>query len=128
MSPDVVLRAVTPDDDAFLVKLYGTTRPEVSMFGWDTAEQQAFVRMQFDMQTRSYTPQYPNAEHSIITLSRRDAGRLIVNRSADAITLTDIAVLPEFRGRGIATSILERLQGEAVRNNRPLDLTVERTN
>src|SRR5436305_1584692 len=125
---DVVLRAVTSADEEFLVRLYGSTRPEIAMFGWDDAEQHAFIRMQFDMQRRSYAIQSPNAEHSIIIHQKRQAGRLIVDRDPAAISLADIAVLPEYRGKGIATKIIGRLQDEASRAGRSIELTVERMN
>lgn len=128
MATSVVLRAATPDDEVFLLQLYGTTRPEVAQFGWDEAEQQAFITMQYQMQTRSYDMQHPNAEHSVIIYEGRSAGRLIVDRTATAIELTDIAVLPEFRGKGIASTLIQRLQEEAARTGVDVDLTVDRTN
>jgi len=125
---DVILRGVTAADEDFLVGLYATTRPEVAMFGWDEAEQHAFIRMQFDMQRRSYAMQSPTAEHSVIAYEGRNAGRLIVERSATSLSLTDIAILPEFRQKGIATLIIKRLQDEAERTGRSIELTVERMN
>jgi len=128
MSADVILRAVTASDEAFLLRLYGSTRPEVAQFGWDKAEQQAFIMMQFQMQLRSYEQQFPNAEQSILTYQGRSAGRVIVHRTPTAVSLTDIAVLPEFRGKGIATAVIERLKDEAIRTGRNVELTVERMN
>ena len=128
MSTDVVLRAVTPNDEAFLLRLYGSTRPEIAQFGWDAAEQQAFITLQSQMQTRSYAMQYPNAEHSVIKYRGQSAGRVIVDRTAAAVSLTDIAILPEFRGQGIATTVIKRLKEEAARTGRDIELTVERMN
>jgi ribosomal protein S18 acetylase RimI-like enzyme len=128
MIADVGLRPVTSNDEAFLLRLYATTRPEIDHFGWGEAEKQAFVAMQFQMQTRSYAMQFPDAEISVITVEGEDAGRVIVNRTPTAISLTDIAVLPEFRGKGIATTVIERLQEEAARTDRDIKLSVERMN
>lgn len=128
MAATVALRAVKPGDDAFLLRLYGTTRTEVSEFGWDEAERQAFIAMQFNAQTRSYAMQHPKAEHSVVTYSGQDAGRLIVDRAPTSLLLTDIAVLPEFRGKGIATTIIQRLQEEAGRTGRDIELTVDKMN
>ena len=128
MASSVALRVATPNDEAFLLQLYATTRPEVAHFGWDSAEQQAFISMQFQMQTRSYAMQFPNADHDIITYDGRNAGRVIVNRTSTALSLTDIAVLPDLRGNGIATAVIERLQDEAARTGRDVELTVERMN
>ena len=128
MIADVGLRPVTSNDEAFLLRLYATTRPEIDHFGWGEPEKQAFVAMQFQMQTRSYAMQFPDAEISVITVEGEDAGRIIVNRTPTAISLTDIAVLPEFRGKGIATTVIERLQEEAARTDRDIKLSVERMN
>jgi ribosomal protein S18 acetylase RimI-like enzyme len=128
MSADVVLRAVTPSDEAFLLRLYGSTRPEISQFEWGDAEQLAFITMQSQMQTRSYALQHPKAEHSVITYQGQSAGRVIVDRKAACVSLTDIAVLPEFRGKGIATTVIKRLQEEAAHTGRGVELSVERTN
>jgi ribosomal protein S18 acetylase RimI-like enzyme len=122
------LRAVTAHDEAFLLRLYSTTRPEIDQLVWGEAEKQAFIAMQFQMQTRSYAMQFPDAETSVITVEGEDAGRMVVNRTANAISLTDIAVLPEFRGKGIATTVIERLQEEAARTHRDVELSVERMN
>lgn len=128
MIADVALRPVTPNDDAFLMRLYGTTRPEIEQFGWSKAEKQAFISMQFQMQTRSYAMQFPEADINIITFEGQNAGRVIINRTAIAISLTDIAVMPEFRGRGIAMTVIERLQEEAAQIGRDVELSVERMN
>ncbi|MBV9241181.1 MAG: GNAT family N-acetyltransferase, partial [Acidobacteria bacterium] len=44
------------------------------------------------------------------------------------LSLTDIAVLPEFRRNGIATTVIQRLQEEAARTGRDVELSVERMN
>jgi ribosomal protein S18 acetylase RimI-like enzyme/SAM-dependent methyltransferase len=112
--PSVIeLRDVTSDDEKFLCELYHTTRrDEVAAFGWSEAEQHSFLTMQFTMQQQAYKMQYPDAKHSVILFDGEPAGRVIVDRSDDAISLTDIAVLPEFRGRGIASRMISRLQDE----------------
>jgi ribosomal protein S18 acetylase RimI-like enzyme len=112
--PSVIeLCAATSDDQDFLRKLYYTTRTdEVSAFGWNESEQDSFLNMQFEMQQRAYAMQFPAAECSIILFDGVPVGRLIVDRSGDAVSLTDITVAPEFRGRGIGSRLIGRLQGE----------------
>src|SRR5689334_11885489 len=118
MRSNTSLRAVTPGDDAFLLRLYSTTRTDVNEFGWDDAERHAFMTMQFNAQTRAYAMQHPKAEQSIVTHHGQDAGRLVIDRAGTSLRLVDIAVLPEFRGKGIATTIIGRLQQEASRTRR----------
>jgi ribosomal protein S18 acetylase RimI-like enzyme len=128
MPASTALRSVTRRDDAFLLRLYGTTRTDVEHFGWDDAERHAFVTMQFNAQTRANAMQHPKAEQSILTYQGRDAGRILVDRAGRSLHLIDIAVLPEFRGKGIGTTIISRLQEEAARTKRDIDLSVEITN
>ena len=113
--PSVIeLRETTPSDEEFLRELYRTTRrDEVAAFGWSEAEQSSFLTMQFEMQHRAYAMQYPDAEHRIILSDGVPAGRIIVDRSAETVSLTDIAVLPGFQGRGIASHLIARLKDKS---------------
>lgn len=125
----ISLRPATQADEEFLYTVYASTRrDEVAAFGWDEAEQQAFLRMQFGLRERSYRMQFPFAEYSIILLDGAPAGQMIVNRTADAIQITDIAVLPEYRKNGIATSLIGDLQDESRKAGKPLTGHVDRQN
>ncbi|MBX7054057.1 MAG: GNAT family N-acetyltransferase [Pyrinomonadaceae bacterium] len=126
---DVTLRPAAADDAAFLYELYAETRQaEVAMFGWDAASVEAFLRMQFDMRTRAYAMQYPQAEDHVMIVDGRPAGRMIVDRRDDAIVLIDIAVAGTFRQRGIASLLIRRLQRESAAARVPLTLHVDRSN
>ncbi len=73
------LRPVTAADEEFLFRVYaGTRQEEVAAWGWDTAQQNAFLRMQFTAQKRSYAASYPDAEHQLILESDEPVGRIIV--------------------------------------------------
>ncbi len=110
----IELREVKSDDDEFLLGLYqATRRDEVAAFGWSEAEQNSFLTMQFEMQARAYAMQSPNADRSIILCDGVPAGRLIVDRSGETVSLIDIAVLPAFRGRGIASQLITLLKKES---------------
>ena len=65
MNPD--LQPVRPEDEPFLFELYASTRgDEMALVGWDKAQQEAFLRMQFNAQRSSYAMQFPNADYRII--------------------------------------------------------------
>ena len=53
---------------------------------------------------------------------------MIVDRSGDEIHLVDIALLPEFRGQGIGTRLLEVVQTEAEAAGLPVGLSVAKDN
>lgn len=129
MEKVITLRPATDADEAFLLGVYASTRAgEVAAFGWGEAEQRAFLEMQFSVRQRAYAMQFPDAKCSIVLCDGEPAGEIIVDRSNARIELTDIAVLPEFRGRGIATHLIRELQNGAAEAGFPLTLTVDRAN
>lgn len=112
-------------DEAFLYALYvGTRVDELRQWGWDEMTQQQFLRMQWTAQQRAYAMQFPESEHSIIHYRRLRAGRMIVDRTAHEIMLVDIALLPEYRGQGIGSALIRKLQQEAASSSVPLRLSV----
>ena len=123
-----LLRPATDADTDLLKALYRSTRTDVALFGWDESAVSAFVEMQFEMQKRSYEIQHPGAENSILVYEDRDVGRLLVDRSGSSIVLIDIIIAPEFRGRGLGTSVLSWLKSEAASKNIPIELHVDVTN
>lgn len=126
---DISLRDSGLDDREFLYKVYaGTRADEVAMFGWPDAQVDVFLRSQFDIRERSYAMQFPDAKRSVIVYDGRDAGGLTLNRADTSMTLVDIAVLPEFRNRGIGSRLLRDLQTEAANDVKPVVLHVEKVN
>jgi ribosomal protein S18 acetylase RimI-like enzyme len=116
-------------DDEFLYSVYASTRSaEVALFGWDAAQIETFLRMQFSMRSRSYAMQFPTADTYVVLLNGTPVGSMIVERTDDGISLTDIAILPEYRGNGIATHLISTLQDEASGSAWPVNLTVDKGN
>jgi hypothetical protein len=103
-----------PEDGDFLLSLYASTRrAELAGLGWSEKEQDAFIRMQFDAQTRHYRRTFPHAAYSVIRVDGERAGRLIVNRADDEIVIVDITLTPEFRRIGVGGGLVRRLLPEA---------------
>lgn len=125
----IALRPAVEEDGEFLFLVYASTRlGEVAAFGWTEEQQSAFLRMQYDMRRRSYLMQYPQAKNSVILYDDTRAGSIIINRTPEYISITDIAVIPEFQGRGIAGQILAELQHEAESAGVPVVLCVDKAN
>jgi ribosomal protein S18 acetylase RimI-like enzyme len=126
----VELRRVDRRADAeFLLSVYASTRAqELAVVPWTDAELEAFLRMQFDAQDRSYRDQRPAAAFDVIVVDGVPAGRLYVDRSADEIRIVDIALLPEHRGRGVGTGLIGRIVDEGRASGRPVTIHVERGN
>lgn len=130
MNPgEVTLRPVQPADEDFLLRVYACTREaELAMVPWPPEQKTAFVRMQFEAQTRHYRAQHPQAEYSIVVHQGRDVGRLWVARKPDGIHILDVTLLPEFRGAGLGKLLLRQLQEEGLRSALPVSIYVESFN
>lgn len=123
------LRPVVDGDDAFLCRLYGTTRAdEMAATGWDRAQVDAFMQMQWTAQTNDYRTRYPQADHDLVIVDGDPVGRIWVDRGPDEIRLLDIALLPDLRSQGIGTELLTRLQDEARTSGRRLAHAVVKEN
>jgi RimJ/RimL family protein N-acetyltransferase len=125
----ISFRPVEQDDEAFLLKVYASTRSdELALVPWTEAQREAFVKMQLTAQHQHYRAQYPDADHQLILLNDRPVGRLYVARLDKEIRIVDIALLTEARGRGLGTSIIKDLMDAAAREGKPLRIYVENFN
>jgi GNAT superfamily N-acetyltransferase len=121
------LRQLRPEDEEFLRDLYASTRQEEkTLLGWDEAEWQAFVAMQFTAQQRSYGMHFPDADFRLVLLDERPIGRLAVDRREDEIRVVDIALLPDCRGAGIGGRLVRDLLAEAAAVGIPVRCHVKR--
>jgi ribosomal protein S18 acetylase RimI-like enzyme len=125
----VALRPVTPEDRGFLLKVYASTRAEeVAATGWPEDRQRAFVESQFAAQSDHYAKHYAEASFDVIVVDGQAAGRLYVHRGRSEIRIVDVALLPEWRGRGIGTGLLEALLDEGRGSDRAVTIHVELSN
>ena len=119
------LRPVTEHDGELLRVIYASSRErEFEQVPWSQEQKKQFLETQFCAQARHYAS-YPNATFSIILSDGQPAGRLYVAHWEQEHRLVDIALLPEFRGRGIGTHFLRQLQATAASAGKPLTLHVE---
>jgi GNAT superfamily N-acetyltransferase len=120
---------VAEGDREFLVELYGSMRePELAHVPWDEATRRAFIEQQFAAQDAHYRENYPGATLDVIEVDGEPAGRLYVHRGLRDIRIMDIALAPDFRGRGIGSGLLHALIAEAGESDRMLSIHVEMNN
>lgn len=125
----IAVRPLTEADSEFSYKVYASTRSEeMSVTGWSETEIDAFLRMQFSLQHTHYRQNYAQAAFDLILIDGLPAGRLYVDRQKEQIIVIDIALLPEFRGRGAGGRIMRELAEEADRRGVSMSLHVERHN
>jgi len=125
----VQLRPARPEDREFIFRLYASTRvEELRPFGWNAAQQEAFLRMQFNAQQQWYAATYSTAESQIIEKNHEAIGRMMVQREPDLWRLIDISLLPEHRGHGIGGELMRALIEHCSKSGAVLQLQVLNTN
>jgi ribosomal protein S18 acetylase RimI-like enzyme len=123
------LRPATAADREFLLGVYASTREqELAQVEWQNGAREAFIEHQFSAQDQHYRANYPGATLDVIEADGEPAGRLYVHRGDDDIRIMDIALAPDFRGRGIGTALLCELMDEAGSSGRSLSIHVEMQN
>ena len=128
-SSAATLRPICSRDSELLFAIYASTRTEeLAQVDWDDARKEGFLRMQFDAQRKFYESEYPGAEFQIILIDGEPAGRLYLHRREREIRIMDIALLPEFRGRGVGTRLLNGILAEGERTARLVTIHVESFN
>jgi ribosomal protein S18 acetylase RimI-like enzyme len=130
MGGDVTLRPVRwPEDEPFLQELYASTRvDELAQVSWTDEQKGAFCRMQFAAQHRHYQEHYAGARWDVIELAGVPIGRLYVARWADEIRIIDIALLSEYRGRGIGSTLIKQVLADGEAAGKPVSIHVEQFN
>lgn len=129
LKQDISLKAITNDDLNFLFRVYASTREdELSQTDWGDEQKLDFLNMQFNAQHKQYMENYPGKEFSIILFNDTPVGRLYLNRGNKEIRIVDIAVLKEFRGQGIGSSLLNGILKEGHSTNKVVSIHVEKYN
>jgi len=127
--PDFVLRPETVADEEFLRALYVSVRwDELVVTGWLDEAKIAFLTSQFQLQKQQYTTNYSALERWIVEHTDGPIGRLYIWRSDSELRVVDISLLPEWRGHGIGTGLLQELGRQADQYLLPLRLHVEQNN
>lgn len=126
---DVALRPLRSDERGFAAQVYATTRAhELAHLPLGPGVRDAFLAQQFAAQSAHYASSYADASTDVVLVDGRRAGRLIIHRDERRITVVDISLLPEFRGRGVGTTLLAAVLEEADAHGVPVTLHAEHRN
>ncbi len=129
MAARVELRPARDDDAVFLRVVYGSTREEeLEPTGWTREQKDWFIDQQFHAQDKYYKEHYEGATYDVVLFDGEPAGRLYVARWEDEIRIMDIALLPEFRGRGIGEGLLRSLLHQGADAGKTVSIHVEQSN
>ncbi|MEY2583120.1 MAG: hypothetical protein QOE09_2969 [Ilumatobacteraceae bacterium] len=118
------LRPAVAADTDFEHALYASTRDDLRPLGPEVFD--GLVGMQFRAQTMSIRLDHPNAERKIVLVDNTPVGRLILDGTGGHIEVIDVALLPQYRGHGIGTSIMRGVLAQADRMGRAIRLHVEK--
>lgn len=117
------------DDWEFLYRVYADTREEeLRQVPWSREEKDAFLRFQFDAQRKYYADVFTSADYYVIEVAGERAGRLYLDRREDEIRLIDIALLSDFRGRGLGGELMADVLAEGQRKDLLVRIHVEQNN
>lgn len=128
-SKKLTTRPIADEDIPFLKQVYASTRDdEMKLTGWPKEQIDRFIDMQFEAQHKYYQEMFPRAHYSLILLEDRPVGRLYLDRREDEHRIVDIALLPEYRGRGFGSRLLRDLLAEAATASKTVRIHVEHNN
>lgn len=123
------LRPATDSDYDFMRRLYHSTRAEeMQHFPFDEAQKREFLDQQFSAQFEHYGIHYPTCERNIIESDGTPVGRLWIDEWNDQIRLVDIALMPEWRGSGAGTKLVQDVLTRGERAGKPVTIHVEAYN
>ena len=123
----ISLRPAVSGDEEFLFSLYASSRgDDLRELEWDEQRIYEFLRMQYEAQQRFLESESQLADHQIVLINGERVGRVLVERRDHEIRGIDIALLSEFRNRGVGSWLITQLQSDAARARKPLRLQVIR--
>ena len=127
--PGISLRPIVEGDYTFLRALYRSVRDaELAVTGWPEEAKQAFCDSQFHLQDTWYRGQYDGAHFLLIERATTPIGRIYVHAAENELRLMDIALVPEERGAGLGTRLVEWLLTWGRESGRDATLYVEAHN
>ena len=122
--------ALTPEAGSLAYRLFALDKlAEFAAIGLPQPQAEALVQMQWSGRTLTYANQYPGAEDWTISLEDgTPVGRYLLQKTPQSLRMVDFAILPERRGQGIGTQVLQQLIQSCATNGSVLSLRVEKNN
>jgi ribosomal protein S18 acetylase RimI-like enzyme len=127
----LAIRSINENDEEVLFKIYAATRmDELEVTGWTSKQKEDFIRQQFTAQHSYYQTNYNGAYFWVIEQNDKPVGRLYLhpNYEKNSMRIIDIALLPEFRSKGIGSAILKDILNLAEQQGKKVSIHVESFN
>jgi ribosomal protein S18 acetylase RimI-like enzyme len=127
--PAFTLPAALALSSPFLMRLYASTRAdELAPIPWTDEQKQAFLAQQFQAQRLHYRNTIEGCVFDILEQRGEPAGRLYLDARQTQLHIVDIALMPDWRGQGVGTAILEALQAAGRAQGKGVGIFVEKFN
>jgi ribosomal protein S18 acetylase RimI-like enzyme len=128
-SEGYALRPETDADIPFLIALYASTREdELAPVPWTDEQKQGFLAHQFQLQRHHYRTYFGDTAFDVIEQHGTPAGRLYLQVRKTQLHVIDLALMPDWRRRGIGTAILQSLHVAASAEGKAVGIMVEKFN
>ena len=125
MSEILTLRPTRADDQEFLYRLFYSVHTEkLRLVPLGEEEKTKLVELMYQGFTRHYSSLAPVSDDRLILLNNESIGRMILLQTREEIRLADLAILPEYRKRGIGSALIGQVQTESMMSKRPVRLQV----
>lgn len=123
-------RKIKPEDELFLIDLYGSTREDVMLHGGHLSREQKhdFICQQYTLQQAHYKKNNPKAFFLIITLEGKDVGRLTYSYSDNKLWIIEFSLTPQTRGKGVGKEVIQYLEAKYSKGLMSIGLYVLKTN
>ncbi|ARU27698.1 GNAT family N-acetyltransferase [Cellvibrio sp. PSBB006] len=125
---DLKYRLATQEDDVFLEQLFRYTRNDLYQLPMSREFIDKLVAQQYQLQQASYRQQAPDAKIYVIESRQLAIGKIMLHFDVSSIHIVDFSILPEKRGQGFGTRVLQSVQNLARQQNHKIRLSVDHMN
>jgi ribosomal protein S18 acetylase RimI-like enzyme len=113
-SAECLVRPATPEDAEFLFRLFAESQEQLSLLLANEELWRSLVAMQYRGRQMTYSVEYPCAVDSILCVESAGqgtlpVGRLLMDAQPDCWRIVDIAILADYRGKGLGNWALRNL-------------------
>ncbi len=122
------LRFVHKNDDAFLFALFCSARAELSLLPLPPQQLELLLQQQYRLQQAGYATQYPLAVTLVIEYQSVNIGKIVINKSDTSVHIVDFVIVPQYRGYGYGSVVLESVKAYAHGSGATVSLGVDRQN